>query len=187
MKRILAILVLTALIAFAGQAFADMTGSTVTSQYYAYGAAYNGYGSPTTFVANGTVQQTFCSGCGAQFDLSVTGSQVIYNFSGGDIWSDSVTSLNSGGLFIRNGNLLTFSGFTVNNVSIDASSTFAGFDSSRLTYNSNNIAIDVMGLTSSGSLVLDVNQTAAPEPASLALLVTGLLGIAGTTRLRFRK
>ncbi len=195
MRKIAVGVVCVAVLCCGGHAFADMLGSTVTSQYYFFGGPYNAAGSPTTFVANGTVQQTFCGNCSAGFDLTVGGSQIVYAMSGtpGSGWSSSVVSLNSNGLFIENGNLLTFSGVAINSVTVDSATTMPGFTASNVTFNSSNIAVNWANLMATGyQVVLDVTSTApttAPEPATLPLVLlgTGFTGLMTMIRRRLRK
>jgi hypothetical protein len=176
----------------AGSAYAGMIGSTVTSQYYVVGGVYNTPESPTTFVANGTIQETFCaSGCSTlRFNLTVTNNQIIYALTGVGPWSPSVTSLNSGGLFITNGNLLTFSGVTITGVTLDASSTVPGFTSSHITFNASNIAVDWQNLGTGGQqVVLDVTSSgnaSSPEPAEWITVLTGVAAIGLWRRFRLR-
>jgi hypothetical protein len=168
---------------FAGHAYAGLLGSSVVSQYYAYGGTYNSEGSPTSFVANGTVQETFCSGCSGSmgFNLTVTNTQIDYVLFGTGPWSPSPVSLNSGGLYITNGNLLTFTGATITGVTIDGSSTLTGFTAANLTFNSGNIAVDWQNLGVAGQqLVLDVTSTggsSVPEPAAWITLLAGFAGL----------
>jgi hypothetical protein len=166
----------------AGHAYAGLLGSSVVSQYYAYGGTYNGQNSPTSFVANGTVQETFCGACGSLgFNLTVTDTQIDYVLFGAGPWSSSVVSLNSGGLFITNGNLLTFTGTNITGVTIDASSTLIGFTASNVTFNSGNIAIDWQNIGDGGQqLVLDVTSTggsSVPEPAAWITVLAGFAGL----------
>ena len=165
-------------------AYAGLLGSTVVSQYYAYGGTYNSEGSPTSFVANGTVQETFCSACSGSlgFNLTVTDTQIDYVLFGQGPWSTSPVSLNSGGLYITNGNLLSFTGATITGVTIDSSTFLPGFTASNLTFNSGNIAIDWQDLGANGEqLVLDVTSTSAassvPEPAAWITMLAGFAGL----------
>ena len=52
-------IIVSLVLSFASQAQAGLLGSNVNTQYYAYGSTYNFFGSPASFVANGTVQNYF--------------------------------------------------------------------------------------------------------------------------------
>jgi hypothetical protein len=172
-------------------AYAGLLGSSVVSQYYAYGAPYSGAGSPASFIADGTVQQTFCSGCPEGFDLSVSDTQVIYQMLVDGYWSASSTSLDSGGLYIANGNLLTFTGVTISGVTLDPASDVPGFTSSDVTFNAGNIAVDwagLSGISAGDEIILDVTTASpVPEPAAWTLILAGLVCTAvGCGRRRLR-
>ena len=180
----------TVLALMTGAAHAGLLGHSVTSQYYAYGSAYSGYGSPTTFVANGTVQSSFCtSGCPEGFNLTVTDNQIEYDFVNTSYWSSSGPSYTSGGLFIANGNLLTIAGVNITGVTLDASSTMPSFTSSNVTFNSGAVAADwagISGITAGDKVVLDVTTAAVPEPETYALMMMGL-GFIGLVAKRKRE
>jgi hypothetical protein len=74
-------------------------------------------------------------------------------------WSPSQVSLNQNGLFIENGNLLTFANSSpITAVSIDAATNMVGFSPGDLTFNANNVAVNWPGLSFDGNtkVVLDV-------------------------------
>lgn len=117
---------------------------------------------------------------GFGFNLTVTNNQIIYSLFGAGPWSSSIASLNSGGLFIANGNLLTFSGVTITGVTLDGSSNVPGFTSSNVTFDASDIAIDWASLGNGGEqVVLDVTSSGSsvPEPAEWTTMLAGLAGI----------
>jgi hypothetical protein len=117
--------------------------------------------------------------------LTVTDTQIDYTMlSVNGYWSTSGTSLNSGGLFIANGNLLTFTGVTITGVTLDAASNVPGFTSANVTFNSGNVAVDWAGLTGipqGSQVILDVTSTggsSVPEPAAWITMLAGFAAIA---------
>ena len=67
---------------------------------------------------------------------------------------------------------------------VTGATTMAGFTDSRVTLPGNQIRIDWNGLSYVDGTVVDIDFTAVPEPASLALLGGGLLGLGMMRRRR---
>jgi hypothetical protein len=165
----------------------NLLGSTVTSQYYAFGDAYGFGGSPATFIVDGTVQQTFCAyaACDKGFTLRITSNRIIYTFFTPEpwFWSTGVVSLDSDGLYIENGNLLTFSDTLLQGISLDEPHTdMPGFTASNITFNDHSIAINWAGLSGWEDGQQVVLKTKVPEPNALALLAIGLAGLGFSRR-----
>jgi hypothetical protein len=133
-------------------------------------------GSPATISTPGST--TF----GPYFTLSLSGDKVTYTYIGDTTWSPSVTSLDSGGLYIDNGSLITslagIPAFT--SVKLDPSSMLgsSGFTAADLTWNASNIAVTWMNqpFATGNTVVLDVNSS-APEPSTWALMLIGFAGL----------
>lgn len=178
---------LAVLMAFTQAADAAVFDSgTVDFQYYAYGGAYNGGGSPATFSTPGSTN--FFN----YFDLTVAGNSITYTYLSDVTWSDSVASLASGGLYIDNGSLVSsVSGigpFTSVTLSALSSLGTSGFGASNVTFNSGAAAVSWKNLTfhRGDTVILDVNSGAVPEPATWAMMLTGF-GAIGYGMRRRRK
>jgi len=157
---------------------AGLLGSIANFQYYAYGSAYNGYGSPAAFTVDGGAHAQFAK----SFNIIVTDTQIIYNYNGNQsTWSPSSVSLNRGGLYIENGSLLSFAGApTITGVTVNGATTMAGFGGGNVTFNGTEVAVSWTGLSfqSGTQVVLDI--IAVPAPGAMAIL--GVAGLAGRRR-----
>lgn len=167
-------ILMSLVLGFASQAYAGLLGSSVTTQYYAYGGAYNGLGSPDSFVANGNIQNQFED----FYTLIVADTMIEYDFLKDVTWSGSEVSLDSENLFITNGNLLSFTGApAITEVTFNSSSTVVpGFSLADITFNSSKIAVDWQKITfhRGDRVILDVNVTPVPEPETYLMLLAGL-------------
>lgn len=152
-------------------AHAGLTGSNATFQYYAYGGAYSGDSSPSSFTVDGGAHAQFFN----FFNITVTDTQIIYDYIGGGTWSDSTPSLTSGGLYIENGSLLSFAGApAIASVTVDAATNMAGFSASNVTFNGSQVAVTWTGLNFDQNTDVVLNISAVPEPSTYLLMGLGL-------------
>ena len=120
--------------------------------------------------------------------VGVSGSQIIWTATLATTYAAGTASPHAGAF---NGVALEFTGApTITDVTLDSASTislvpFAGppeSSSSGLFFNGSNVLFNLAGdtVTAGQQLILDVQTSASavPEPASMLLLGTGLLGVA---------
>ncbi|MFM8639511.1 MAG: hypothetical protein ACKOEL_02580, partial [Planctomycetota bacterium] len=136
-------------------------------------------------VVNGTVLGTF-NEPPPIYTIAANDTQVIFDFSvapSARVWNFSVASLNSDGLFVRNGTTVSFAGApAITGVTIDASSNMVGLDESRITFNAGALAVDWMSLEFDSNTRVVLNINPVPAPGAVALL--GFAGALGGRRRR---
>ena len=85
-----------------------------------------------------------------------------------------------------NGPLITdLSRSPITSVLIDASSTYVGFDTSRLAFDGSHVYINLQGLDANGFLQLDL--ASVPEPGTAGLLGLALIAFSVAVRRRFSR
>ena len=90
-------------------------GGTADFQYYSYGGAYDIGSSPATIATPGSA--TFFVDFALYrypyfspidfFTVTLSDNQIVYTYLSDTTWGSSVTSLDSGGLYIDNGSLIS--------------------------------------------------------------------------------
>jgi hypothetical protein len=158
------------------------------SAFYAFPNIGTAYGSasasPPSFVAGAGIETVFdVEGVTfVEVDFSDASLSLLLTTElGGPVWS--ATAFNGLVFDVTAGGPLSFTGSTVN-----AATTLAGFDASRVGLTGNRVTIDWNGLSyENGTRVVVDFTPSIPEPATYALMALGLASIAGTARVRRRR
>ena len=186
-SQFVAVAMLTAVTATSAQA--GFVGRELKATYFVPDLA-TPYGSATATPA------TFTVGIAPAVETTVNvenATQIAVDFTDNSLRFDFTTILSNptwnpasfnGMVF----DLLTGSAFSLTSASIDSSSTFAGFDASRVGLTDDQLTINWNGLSYVNGTSLRINFTSAPasvpEPGSLALLGVALAFLAYSTRQR---
>jgi hypothetical protein len=161
MKRLLFAGLLFSLLLVPSQAQAQtIIGETITTTYYYPNIGIVYAGPQATLVPSGG---TTIFNFAAFTDITFSSNSIL-------ITTDRDAGINNvsfDGFFFNDANAI------FNTVTLDPSSTYAGFDASRITFDSHNLYVNVENLPGllGQTILLDINT---PEPPTLLLMGTGL-------------
>jgi hypothetical protein len=156
----------------------------------AAGASYHYPDTVTVYAGASFSPAIFIIGAGQETVGNVEGvTDLLVDFSDNalTVTLNTVLSNPTWGASTFNGIIFTFSLPTgITGATVDASTTLAGFDGSRLSFTGDQILLNWQGLSYQSGQRVDIQfafaPTPAPEPPTLALLGIALLGVAVARR-----
>lgn len=139
---------------------------------------------PSVFTVDGDIETVVVVEGVTTISVDFSDTSMVFNFDTthpGPTWN----AANFNGLIF---NLISGNSFDFATASIDSSSTFAGFDLSRLSFTDSQVAVNWQGLSYNSETILRINfepnPAEVPEPATLSLLGLGFLGAVAMRRRR---
>jgi hypothetical protein len=129
---------------------------------------------------------SFTVGPGQETDGNVEGvTHLLVDFSDSMLTITLQTTLSTPtwGTAPFNGIIFTSPGpLGIVGAAVDPATTMAGFDNSRISFDADQILVNWNGLPYVNGTVVKVDFAVVPEPATMALLGAGLLGLAAARR-----
>jgi hypothetical protein len=154
----------------------DLTGLTLTTGHFFPNLGSSDDGGPFNFTVGTSAPVAY----GGIADHAIGASTYNINvYCGvGCFWTG--TSFNGFVMSDAFGVAPAFTSATINPLT-----SYAGFDASRLTFDENNVYVNLQGLEANGRIVIDINGGGVvPEPGTWAMLIVGfgLVGFAARRR-----
>lgn len=162
-------------------ALAGLAGSTVGEGYYFPDAA-------TLYAGASYTPQSFVVGAGPESVIDVEGVTTItvdFADTSLDLFFDTVLTNPVWNAAAFNGVIFTGPGFaSLNSVTVNPSTNFAGFDASRVTLSGNELRLNWQGLGYDDGTTVSLSFGVVPEPETWALLIAGfgMVGLAARRR-----
>ena len=183
MKRTLfALIAGTILLGVTAIANATLVGDDVTAQHY-FSSMSSPYGNLATATVTDDATDVMLPHNGSWYTVDVNADSFYVDYVNSATWS----SASFNGLFVDS--LNDSSGNSLQSVSIVTNMN--GWDISRLTFDADSVWLNWNGLSFNSDTYVDVSldfgQQTVPEPSTMILFGTGLVGLIGYRRKRMNR